>query len=92
MRRERTSPDVARELSKRWPDPDIKLWITSSCLAARREAADLFAFGEYIPLTVEGKLADHVIAFARRLEGNIAIVCRAAAFLSLARSQCDKDN
>jgi maltooligosyltrehalose synthase len=67
--------DAAQELSQRWPDPDIKLWITSNCLSARRESDDLFTFGEYIPLTVEGESADHVISFARRLERKFAIVC-----------------
>src|SRR4051812_41560905 len=66
---------TARELSEHWPDPDIKLWITSRCLAARRESADLFAFGEYIPLTVQGEFADHIICFARRLEREFALVC-----------------
>jgi len=66
---------ATRKLSNRWPDADIKLWITSSCLDARRENADLFAFGEYIPLTVEGVSAAHVISFARRLESEFVIVC-----------------
>lgn len=67
--------NAVRELSVRWPDADIKLWITSNCLAARGKSSDLFAFGEYIPLTVEGEWADHVISFARRLENEFAIVC-----------------
>jgi (1->4)-alpha-D-glucan 1-alpha-D-glucosylmutase len=67
--------DAACELSRRWPDPDIKLWITSKCLAARHDSADLFAFGDYIPLAIEGNLADHIISFARRLESEFAIVC-----------------
>jgi (1->4)-alpha-D-glucan 1-alpha-D-glucosylmutase len=70
--------DAARELSERWPDPDVKLWITSNCLRLRRDCADLFSFGEYIPLTVDGELAEHVICFARRLEREciVAIVPR----------------
>jgi (1->4)-alpha-D-glucan 1-alpha-D-glucosylmutase len=66
---------ASRELSNRWPDPDIKLWVISNCLDARRESADLFAFGDYIPLIVEGAGAAHVITFARRLEDEVAIVC-----------------
>ena len=72
----RASAEVAaRKLSGRWPDPDIKLWITSNCLAARCDSEDLFAFGNYIPLAVEGELADHIISFARHLEHEFAIVC-----------------
>ena len=77
---------AARELSERWPDPDIKLWITSNCLAARRDSADLFAFGEYIPLTVGGESADHVICFRTSLRTRSRNRVCAAALLSTARS------
>jgi len=66
-------PTFARELAARWPDPDIKLWITSSGLHLRRDWPDVFAFGEYIPLTATGVAADHVMAFARRWETQTAI-------------------
>lgn len=66
--------NAAREVMSRWPDPDVKLWTTAACLAVRRNYPDLFAFGEYVPLTVEGKYADHVISFARRHENEAAII------------------
>jgi (1->4)-alpha-D-glucan 1-alpha-D-glucosylmutase len=66
-------PTFARELAGRWPDSDIKLWITSSGLQLRRDWSDVFAFGEYIPLTASGAAADHIIAFARRLETQTVI-------------------
>ena len=81
---------ATRKLSHRWPDSDIKLWITSSCLNTRRESADLFAFGEYIPLTVEGVSAAHVITFARRLEEEFAIVCVPRHFHQLLHHNADK--
>lgn len=68
------TPEFARDLSTRWPDPDIKLWTTSRCLGLRRDCPDLFSFGEYVPLTVIGQAADHVVAFARRLEDENVII------------------
>ncbi len=66
-------PAFAQELAARWPDPEIKLWLTSSSLRLRRDWPDLFTFGEYIPLTGIGAAVDHVLAFARRLESQIVI-------------------
>jgi (1->4)-alpha-D-glucan 1-alpha-D-glucosylmutase len=70
---ENDMPASARELAARWPDPDVKLWVTTSSLRCRRELCDVFALGEYIPLSVSGSGADHVLAFARRHESQIAI-------------------
>jgi (1->4)-alpha-D-glucan 1-alpha-D-glucosylmutase len=66
--------NAARDAVGRWPDADIKLWTTAACLAVRRDYPDLFAFGEYIPLTIEGERTDHVISFARHYENEFAIV------------------
>jgi (1->4)-alpha-D-glucan 1-alpha-D-glucosylmutase len=65
---------AAHDVVSRWPDADVKLWTTAACLAVRRDYPDLFTFGEYIPLTVEGECADHIISFARRHEDDLAIV------------------
>jgi (1->4)-alpha-D-glucan 1-alpha-D-glucosylmutase len=40
----------------------------------RRRHADLFKFGEYVPLEVTGPTADHVCAFARIHEGAMVVV------------------
>jgi (1->4)-alpha-D-glucan 1-alpha-D-glucosylmutase len=71
---EKDLPNFAAELAARWPDPDIKIWITSAGLRLRRQLPDVFSFGEYIPLTVAGPAADHVLAFARRWEHEIAVI------------------
>ncbi len=36
--------------------------------------ADLFQHGEYLPLTVTGVKANHVVAFARKLKTTIAVI------------------
>ena len=60
---------LAAELSRQWPDPDVKLWVTTRSLSLRRDWPDVFSFGDYIPVTASGPAADHVIGFARHYEG-----------------------
>jgi (1->4)-alpha-D-glucan 1-alpha-D-glucosylmutase len=64
---------TALDLSQRWPSPDVKLWMTVRALGVRRKWPDLFSFGEYIPLTAVGRHADHMVSFARRLNGECAL-------------------
>ncbi|MBA9079553.1 malto-oligosyltrehalose synthase [Rufibacter quisquiliarum] len=47
-------------------DARIKLWLTRTLFTERKNNADLFAKGEYLPLEVEGESKDHVLAFARK--------------------------
>ena len=69
---ERKSPQVNRR-SSRWPvdspgvraTPRLKLFVTWQTLQFRREHADLFQEGDYIPLNVRGSRSKHVCAFAR---------------------------
>jgi len=58
---------LCRELAGHPRDARLKLLITTTLLKLRSRQPELFLEGEYIPLTVEGDLADHVIAFARRV-------------------------
>jgi len=60
---------LCRELSANPRDDRMKLLVTTTLLQLRRKAPELFTDGEYIPLAVEGELAEHVVAFARRLWG-----------------------
>jgi (1->4)-alpha-D-glucan 1-alpha-D-glucosylmutase len=72
------SEEFADSISQRWPDAVVKLWVTTRSLSLRRQWGDVFNFGEYIPLTVEGGAADHVVAYARRHEDKcvVAVVPR----------------
>jgi (1->4)-alpha-D-glucan 1-alpha-D-glucosylmutase len=65
---------LADKLSAEWRDGRIKLFTTFKTLEFRRSQAALFARGEYIPLALEGPLAGHALAFARRLESNWCVV------------------
>lgn len=68
-----TTPPRARAaalqaLLDNWPDGRIKFFVTQALLRARSGHPDLFARGDYTPLSLEGPWAGHFIAFARRYE------------------------
>ncbi len=55
-------------------DGRIKLFTTLMTLRARRQTPDLFSRGAYLPLTVIGSLARHVVAFARHDQSGCAVI------------------
>lgn len=69
--RERLLADaVNRPVSLRdWQSGGTKQQLIHAVLQYRRAHADLFAHGRYLPLSTHGKLARHVIAFARLMPG-----------------------
>jgi (1->4)-alpha-D-glucan 1-alpha-D-glucosylmutase len=62
------------ELMQTWPDGRIKLFLTQRVLRFRREHADLFHHGEYLPLRASGTFAECCVTFARRLVDKWIIV------------------
>ena len=85
-------PSFSQDLAARWPDPDVKLWITSASLHTRRELPEVFANGDYIPLSATGAAADHVLAFARRFDDNVAICVVPRHLYRLSNSNSDTKN
>jgi (1->4)-alpha-D-glucan 1-alpha-D-glucosylmutase len=57
---------LSRELLTHWEDGRIKLYIAHRALHCRRQSAELFQAGDYVPLQTKGASADRVVAFARR--------------------------
>ncbi|MBP2669980.1 MAG: Malto-oligosyltrehalose synthase [candidate division NC10 bacterium] len=57
---------LCRELLTHWEDGRIKLYIAHRALRCRRQSAELFHAGDYVPLRTTGASADRVVAFARR--------------------------
>jgi (1->4)-alpha-D-glucan 1-alpha-D-glucosylmutase len=51
--------------SEGWEDGTIKLAWTRNLLDLRRRFSAVFALGDYRPLPVQGRHADHVVAFTR---------------------------
>ncbi len=62
------------ELINQWTDGRIKQHLIAQTLRLRREFAQVFSQGNYIPLDVEGEKSNHIIAFARQLKHQIIIV------------------
>jgi (1->4)-alpha-D-glucan 1-alpha-D-glucosylmutase len=73
------TPDWER-LVQSWSDGHLKLAWTRQLLKLRTELSDVFAHGDYQPLTVSGPRRDHVIAFARRQGRDAAITVVAKSF------------
>src|SRR5437773_152554 len=61
---ETATPD---NLMRAWPDGRIKMFLTQRVLRFRREHADLFQRGEYLPLLAGGIFAECCVGFARHL-------------------------
>ena len=63
------------ELKEKWLDGRIKLFLTQRVLRFRREHAELFQRGEYLPLRASGIFAECCVGFARHLAGEwIAVI------------------
>ena len=52
----------------------LSSFVLARTLALRREHPQLFAAGSYEPIAVTGPRANHLLAFARRLDSAIAVV------------------
>jgi (1->4)-alpha-D-glucan 1-alpha-D-glucosylmutase len=65
---------LIRDLLSTREDGRIKLFLIYRALNARRTHREIFQDGGYLPFESEGRLANHVIAFARRHEQQWAIV------------------
>jgi len=77
----RPSPAGVAGLLEHWRTGDVKLFLIAAALRFRRHHAELFASGEYLPLTVRGRAADHVVAFAR-VAGRKAVIVLATRLLA----------
>jgi (1->4)-alpha-D-glucan 1-alpha-D-glucosylmutase len=64
-------------------DGRIKLYLTSRALRFRRERQVLFAEGDYLSLAARGRNESHVIAFARVLREQAAVVVTGRFFTRL---------
>jgi (1->4)-alpha-D-glucan 1-alpha-D-glucosylmutase len=71
----------AGSLLERPEDGRVKMYVTTRALNFRRERAELFARGSYVPLGGAGRRADNVVAFARAHEG-AAVLAVAGRFFT----------
>ena len=66
--------DCLREMAEQWPDGRIKMYLIWKTLRFRREHAELFTTGNFVPLQVMGANAQNVLAFLRRRERGSVLV------------------
>ena len=62
------------DLLSEWRDGRLKMYMIWKTLHFRREHPDLFLQGDYVPLRTAGERAENVVAFARRLRNEYAVV------------------
>ena len=73
VRSKKDIPGLLAGLLSSWEDGRIKLFLIFRALKARRERANLFQRGTYLPIEVQGKFKDHLVVFGRREETSWAI-------------------
>jgi len=62
------------ELMQTWPDGRMKLFLTQRVLRFRRDHADLFQRGDYLPLPASGTFAECCVSFLRSLADKWIVV------------------
>ena len=62
------------EMLETLPDGRAKLYVTWRMLRLRRERPVLFQRGDYIPLAARGARAEHICAYARRVQGEWLVI------------------
>jgi (1->4)-alpha-D-glucan 1-alpha-D-glucosylmutase len=55
-------------------DGRLKLYVTHRALQVRHQLRSLFQAGDYVPLSVNGEKADHLVVFARRHKNSAVLV------------------
>jgi len=65
---------LVKKLNAASDDGGIKLFVTQTLLKLRNQEEELFLNGDYKPLQVSGKNADHVVAFSREHNGKSTVV------------------
>ncbi|GAB2563753.1 hypothetical protein GCM10027085_64610 [Spirosoma aerophilum] len=80
---------VWSELWENRYDARIKLWLIHTLLTERNQNPDLFAYGHYVPLQVEGRYKKHVLAFARRYEQTWYVVAVPLGVAQLSSKQTE---
>jgi (1->4)-alpha-D-glucan 1-alpha-D-glucosylmutase len=71
------NPADASSIAKLLEAPEdgrLKLYLTWKALSLRQRHPEVFQQGEYLPLTVEGSRANHVVAFCRRFANSSVLV------------------
>lgn len=82
--------NTSRLMRELWEDRKsgkLKLWLLHTLLQTRRDNAELFTHGDYIPLETRGAYEQRVLAYARRLDQSWYIVLVPLGITTLCREQ-----
>lgn len=79
--------ELCEELLSHFHDGRVKLWTTMRALNFRREHAELFQHGSYIPLRGTGEARAHLVAFAREHNGQSFLVAAPRLSYTLMKGQ-----
>ncbi|HEX4329214.1 MAG TPA: malto-oligosyltrehalose synthase [Burkholderiales bacterium] len=77
------SGEELRQLIETPADGLAKLYVTWRMLSLRREREGLFRDGAYTALLIEGRRAEHVVAYARRHQGQGVVVIAPRLYAAL---------
>jgi (1->4)-alpha-D-glucan 1-alpha-D-glucosylmutase len=69
-----SDPAALRDLIDHWHDGKLKLFLIRQALRFRRDHANLFHDGDFVPLQTAGCHAKNVIAFLRRTKTSCALI------------------
>jgi (1->4)-alpha-D-glucan 1-alpha-D-glucosylmutase len=75
------------QLLENWRDGRLKMWTTLRALRFRREHAELFQFGRYLPLGGVGEKQDYLVAFARERNREAVVIAAPRLGYSLMKGQ-----
>ncbi|MFC1901452.1 malto-oligosyltrehalose synthase [Chloroflexota bacterium] len=79
-------PPPIGEMLSSWQDGRVKLYATYIALNTRRDNAQLFQHGDYLPLQVDGDKRENVCAFARRYRGEWVLIAAPRFFTQISEA------
>jgi (1->4)-alpha-D-glucan 1-alpha-D-glucosylmutase len=65
---------LLRDLTENWHDGRLKLFVIQKALCWRRDHAQLFHQGEFVPLQTTGDHSENLVAFLRRHEEKLVLI------------------
>jgi len=63
----------AGELLREWPDGRVKLHVIRAALSCRLQIPEVFARGDFLPISADGPRTENVISILRRHEGRCVV-------------------
>jgi (1->4)-alpha-D-glucan 1-alpha-D-glucosylmutase len=82
-------PALISELLQHREDGRIKVWLTFMGLRARKEYAEVFRSGKYVPLAAYGRYSDNIIAYGRNAAERWSVTIVPRFLLTLVREGQD---